>query len=291
MRRLAALLLILVLVISSATVVYAKNYHNPNVWPETGGGDETQAESQTESQPQTQAPTQAQTKAYKPTTQAATEGIAEDAQGSDSGSDSGYDDTTVIIQTDVQRLVPFTTEGYEVDLRDYSNQEVRYDVDESIFINRPASASASSGAVILDENGEVVSDGTSGIVKGIWSWHTYENMWSYEVGDIFYEDEWAACYNPYTDKYSWFYFDENRCALESWQWIKGNDGTFKLYYLNSITDDLDKCAMAHSGSIDGKTLNSQGVWVTGMDVQVRYYPYYPHNYIQPEAAQDRENLR
>ena len=252
MRRFAALLLILVLVISSATVVYAKNYHNPNVWPETGGGDETQAESQTESQPQTQAPTQAPTQAYNP----------------------GYEDTTNIIQTDVQRLVPFTTEGYEVDLRDYSNQEIRYDVDESIFVNRPASEEAPSG-----------------IVKGIWSWHTYENMWSYEVGDIFYEDEWAACYNPYTDKYSWFYFDENRCALESWQWIKGNDRTFKLYYLNSITDDLDKCAMAHSGSIDGKTLNSQGVWVTGMDVQVRYYPYYPHNYIQPEAAQDRENLR
>ena len=174
-----------------------------------------------------------------------------------------------------KRIEPSTTQGYEHDIEQFKHQKPTYDANDT-----------KDSAPSIVKKGE---DG--GPIVGIWVWHTYDEKWTFRYEEKIYEDEWATCYNPYTHKESWFYFDENRNALEGWQWIKGSDGHFQCYYLNSLTDDLDKCAMAHSGTIDGKTLNAQGIWVTDLQAELREYPYYPHNYILPEKPDDRKNMR
>ena len=109
----------------------------------------------------------------------------------------------------------------------------------------------------------------------------------------------AYIYNPYSgagqEPFDWFWFDASGCMevgwftdrdgsryylwpvsdgamgrmVTGWQWIQGEDGTWRRYYFHTISDGT-KGHMYRSGAApDGGMVNENGEWVVDGAVQIK----------------------
>ena len=114
----------------------------------------------------------------------------------------------------------------------------------------------------------------AGSVEGTWTYHAVTNTWTFNAGGIDYANCWAYVFNPHASgnqpAASWFYFDANGVMLTGWQWIRGNDGVFRCYYLNPVPDNtLGACFMGPGTTPDGFMVDANGAWTVNGIVQTR----------------------
>lgn len=93
-------------------------------------------------------------------------------------------------------------------------------------------------------------------------WVQGPGTWRYVVNGSYVTNNWVL------DKGFWYYLNRNGDMLTGWQWING-----RCYYLTPIQGlggyPLGACWMGRT-TPDGYTVNANGEWTIGNNVQVRY---------------------
>lgn len=131
----------------------------------------------------------------------------------------------------------------------------------------PTLAASSSGG---DGGADVLSTAAGGALAaskkavGTWTYHKDVDKWTFkDQSGVQYKSRWAQVYNPYSknsDKYEWFYFDEQGYMKTGWVWIKGSDGKAKCYYFNTKSNgSLGACQQG------GFVTDTTGTWTLGAD--------------------------
>ena len=132
---------------------------------------------------------------------------------------------------------------------------------------------AAAGAAIHPADAAAMA---AGAAVGVWTIGE-DGRWRFSAGGRTYQNEWAYIYNPYSgagqEPFDWFWFDASGCMevgwftdrdgsryylwpvsdgamgrmVTGWQWIQGEDGTWRRYYFHTISDGT-KGHMYRSGA-------------------------------------------
>ena len=111
------------------------------------------------------------------------------------------------------------------------------------------------------------------VSEGVWNYDAAADKWTY-TADRRFTNTWGYIMNPYASdsqhKCDWFYFNAYGYMLTGWQWIKGNDGRARCYYLNPNKDNtLGACLIGPAVTPDGYTVDENGAWTVDGKVVVR----------------------
>ncbi|MCQ2402005.1 MAG: DUF4430 domain-containing protein [Lachnospiraceae bacterium] len=129
-----------------------------------------------------------------------------------------------------------------------------------------SSGGSSSGTTVAKPSntgsvGAPVTDGT-------WTQLT-DGRWMFKTNALF-RSTWGYIRNPYAPlgaQDAWFYFDRNGCMLTGWQRIIDNDGMYRWYYLNPVSDGSLGACFLNGVTPDGYTVNENGAWTVDGVVQ------------------------
>lgn len=131
------------------------------------------------------------------------------------------------------------------------------------------SSEKSGGAAKTTDGG--IAD-IAGSVIGTWTQES-GGRWRFSSDNKQYCSEWAYVYNPYAgegqDPADWFFFDEHGYMVTGWNWIIGEDGKERCYYLNPVSDGTKGRLWKSGTTPDGYQVNETGAWVVHGVEQLR----------------------
>ena len=154
---------------------------------------------------------------------------------------------------------------------------------------------AAAGAAIHPADAAAMA---AGAAVGVWTIGE-DGRWRFSAGGRTYQNEWAYIYNPYSgagqEPFDWFWFDASGCMevgwftdrdgsryylwpvsdgamgrmVTGWQWIQGEDGTWRRYYFHTISDGTMGHMYISGAAPDGGMVNENGEWVVDGAVQIK----------------------